>query len=351
VSLAGVPVLAQSQPAALEEVIVTATKRSESLQDIPITVTAFSAEVIQAAGIHNADDLATLTPSLTITTNINPSSAAFIIRGIGTSQSDIALEPSVGLFVDDVYLSRSGLGMSDLNDIERIEVLQGPQGTLYGKNTNAGAISIFTKRPNLDTFEGYVESSVGDYDLGRSTVAASGPLSETVAYRLTGSVYQQDGYMENSAGPDLNGADDWNVIGKLLYEPSDTLALLLSGSHVDRDTKCCGADAVQSDAVNVELAARGLPIDKNDPYDYEIATDLDGEFKSETDALSLVVDQELAAGAIKSITAWGESEGSASRDVDVSQLDVIYQSDGVSSGDSFSQELRYASDIDGPLNY
>jgi len=351
VSTGGTPLLAQAQPSALEEVIVTATRRDESLQDVPIMVNAFSAEVIQEAGIQNANDLAILTPSLNISTNTTPFTAAFRIRGIGTSQSDIALEPSVGLFIDDVYLSRSGLGMSDLNDIERIEVLHGPQGTLYGKNTNAGAISIFTKRPNPDTFEGYVESSVGDYDLGRYTAAASGPLSETVAYRLTGNVHQQDGYFDNSGGEDLNGADDWHLIGKLLYEPSDTLAILLTGSHVDRDTHCCGADAVQSASVNAELARRGLPIDKNDPYDYEIATDLDGEFTVETDALSLVVDQELAAGALKSITAWGESEGTATRDVDVSQLDVIYQYKGVSSGDNFSQELRYASDADGPFNY
>jgi len=351
VSLMGPPLLAQAQPAGLEEVIVTATRRDESLQKVPIMVTAFSDQVIQEAGIRNADDLAILTPSLTITTNITPFTAAFIIRGIGTSQSDIALEPSVGLFVDDVYLGRSGLGMSDLTDIERIEVLQGPQGTLYGKNTNAGAISIFTKQPNLETFEGYVESSAGDYDLGRLTAAASGPLSETVAYRLTGNVHQQDGYLENSAGPDLNGADDWYVIGKLLYEPSDTLAVLLSANHVDRDTKCCGADAVQSETVNAELAARGLPVDKNDPYDYEIATDQNGEFKLQTNAMSLIVDQELASGALKSITAWGDAEGSASRDVDLSQLDVIYQSDGVSSADNFSQELRYASEEDGPLVY
>jgi iron complex outermembrane receptor protein len=156
-SVLGISRFAQAQPAGLEEVIVTATKRSESLQDVPITVTAFSAEIIQEAGIQNANDLAILTPSLSINTNVTPFTAAFRIRGIGTSQSDIALEPSVGLFVDDVYLNRSGLGMSDLNDIERIEVLQGPQGTLYGKNTNAGAISIFTKRPNAEAFEGYVE--------------------------------------------------------------------------------------------------------------------------------------------------------------------------------------------------
>ena len=348
---AGTSLSANAQPAALEEVVVTATRRVESLQDVPIMVNAFSAEVIQQTGIQSANDIALLTPSLTISTNITPFTAAFRVRGIGTSQSDIALEPSVGLFIDDIYLSRSGLGMSDLNDIERIEVLNGPQGTLYGKNTNAGAISIFTKRPNPDAFEGYVESTVGDYDLGRLTAAASGPLSDTLAYRLTGNVHRQDGYFDNSGGEDLNGADDWYVIGKLLYEPSDTLAFLLTGSRVDRDTACCGADAVQSASVNAELAARGLPIDKSDPYDYEIATDLDGDFKVTTDSLSLVVDHEQATGALKSITAWGESDGTATRDVDLSQLDVIYQYQGVSAGDSFSQELRYASDASDRLNY
>jgi len=146
---AGTSLSANAQPAALEEVVVTATRRVESLQDVPIMVNAFSAEVIQQAGIQSASDIAILTPGLTICTNITPFTAAFRVRGIGTSQSDIALEPSVGLFIDDVYLSRSGLGMSDLNDIERIEVLNGPQGTLYGKNTNAGAISILGRIPGF----------------------------------------------------------------------------------------------------------------------------------------------------------------------------------------------------------
>jgi iron complex outermembrane receptor protein len=350
-ALSGASARTTAQASALEEIIVTASKRTESLQDVPISVNAFSDQVIQDAGIHNASDLAILTPSLTITTNISPFTAAFRIRGIGTSQSDIALEPSVGLFIDDVYLNRSGLGMSDLNDIERIEVLQGPQGTLYGKNTNAGAVSIFTKKPNLESFEGYVETSVGDYDLRKLTASASGPLSDTIAYRITGNVHKVDGYIENSAGEDLNGADDWHVIAKLLYVPTDSLTFLLNGSHVNRDTNCCGADTVQSDSVNAELAARGLPIDKNNPFDYKVATNLDGKFKSETDALSLVIDYEHEWGDFKSITAWGQSEGSASRDVDVSQLDVIYQSNGVSSGHSFSQELRYTSETDSPLYY
>ena len=138
------------QPATLEEVIVTATKRPTSLQDTPVTVNAFSDTAIREAGINNAGDLAIMTPSLSVTANTSPFSARLQIRGVGTAQTDPALEPSVGLFVDGVYMGRSGLGMSDLTDIERIEVLQGPQGTLYGKNTNAGAISIVTKNPNQD---------------------------------------------------------------------------------------------------------------------------------------------------------------------------------------------------------
>ena len=276
--------------AMLEEVIVTATKRAESLQDIPVAVTAFSAATIQEAGIQNAADVALLTPSLTINTNTNPFASRMTIRGIGTAQTDPALEPSVGLFVDGVFLGRTGLGMSDLTDIERIEVLQGPQGTLYGKNTNAGAISVITKKPSLEGFEGYVEAEAGDYSMWRVTATASGPLSDTFAYRISGSAHQRDGYYDNAAGDDLDDADDWNVQAKFLWEPTSDLSILLSAAHVDRDTTCCGADAIQSDAVNEALAARGLPTDKSDPFDFDVAVDLDSAFEMESDLVYLTVD-------------------------------------------------------------
>ena len=340
-----------AQPSALEEVIVTATKRTQSLQDVPVSVTAFSDQVIQEAGINNAADLATLTPSLTITVNAQPGTAAFRIRGIGTSQSDISLEPSVGLFVDDVYLNRSGLGMSDLTDIERIEVLHGPQGTLYGKNTNAGAVSIFTKLPNSEEFEGYVEATAGNYDLAKLTVSASAPISDTLAYRVSGNVHKRDGYLENSAGKDLNAADDWNIIAKLLYQPNDSFRFLLKGSHVDRDTRCCAADSVQTDLVNAELMDRGLPVDRNDPFDYKIAVDVENVFETTADAMSLVMDYDFQAGSIKSITAWNQSEGNTSQDADRSQLDILFFDDSVSDGNSFSQELRFSSEEGGQLDY
>ncbi|MDZ7784659.1 MAG: TonB-dependent receptor plug domain-containing protein [Halioglobus sp.] len=194
-----------ASPVALEEVIVTASKRTESLQDVPMSVSAYSEQTIRDANINSADDLAVLSPVLTITTNTQPNTAAFRIRGIGTSQSDIALEPSVGIFVDDVFLSRSGLGMSDLIDIERIEILQGPQGTLYGKNTNAGAINIITKGPNMEEYEGHLEANLGDYDLQRYIAAVSGPISDNLAFRLSGSIHQRDGFLENNGTGDDMG--------------------------------------------------------------------------------------------------------------------------------------------------
>jgi len=335
---------------ALEEIIVTAQKKAESLQDVPVAVQAFSSDDIQEAGMNNANDLAVMTPSLHVTSNTTPFNSRFAIRGIGTAQNDPALEPSVGIFVDGVFLGRSGLGMSDLADIERIEVLQGPQGTLYGKNTNAGAISVTTKGPNLEEFEGYIETSLGDYDMRRVTVSASGPLSDTVAYRLSGNIHQRDGYIENTAGNDLNDADDWNIQGKLLWEPSENLSLMLSGSHVERDTTCCVPEVVLSEEVQAELAAQGLPQGKNDPFDYEVANDQEAEFKLKSDMLSLQVEYDLGWGAITSITAWSDYSYTQVSDLDGSQLDILSSSQKF-SGDSISQEFRLDSTIGDNIEY
>jgi len=336
-----------AQTGVLEEVIVTATKRSESLQDIPVAVNAFGSEAIQEAGISNAGDLAIMTPALNINVNQSPFNARMTIRGIGTAQTDPALEPSVGLFVDGVFLGRSGLGMSDLTDIERIEVLQGPQGTLYGKNTNAGAISVITKMPNFEEFEGYVEASAGDYSMYRLTASASGPLTDTLAYRLSGNIHQRDGYYDNSAGDDLSDADDWNIQGKLQWDPTNSLSILLSGSHIDRDTTCCAADAVQSESVNDELAAQGFRPDKNDPYDYDVQPGVGNSFEMNSDLLSMTINYDIGWGEITSITAWNDYDYGVDQDPDRSQLDILTMLNDDFSGDSFSQELRLtASPVD-----
>jgi iron complex outermembrane receptor protein len=339
------------QTNALEEIVVTATKRVQSLQDVPIAVNAFNADTIEVAGINNAGDLAILTPALHINVNTNPFAARMIIRGVGTAQTDPALEPSVGLFIDGVYLGRTGLGMSDLTDIERIEVLQGPQGTLYGKNTNAGAISVITKKPNFEKSEGYVEASVGNYSMNKLTASASGPLTQNLAYRLSGNINQRDGYYDNSAGVDFNDADDWNIQGKLQWEATESLSILLSGSRVERDTTCCGADAVQTESVNNELVAQGLSPDSNDPYDYNVKSDADNRFAMESDLLSMTIDYDAGWGAIKSITAWNDYSYRVDQDPDRSELDILTLSNDKFSGDSFSQELRFTASPTDNVDY
>ena len=339
------------QTNALEEIVVTATKRVQSLQDVPIAVNAFNADTIEVAGINNAGDLAILTPALNINVNTNPFAARMIIRGVGTAQTDPALEPSVGLFIDGVYLGRTGLGMSDLTDIERIEVLQGPQGTLYGKNTNAGAISVITKKPNFEESEGYVEASVGNYSMSKLTASASGPLTQNLAYRLSGNINQRDGYYDNSAGVDFNDADDWNIQGKLQWEATESLSILLSGSRVERDTTCCGADAVQTESVNNELVAQGLSPDSNDPYDYNVQSNADNRFAMESDLLSMTIDYDAGWGAIKSITAWNDYSYRVDQDPDRSELDILTLSNDKFSGDSFSQELRFTASPTDNVDY
>jgi iron complex outermembrane receptor protein len=153
---------AQSQGLMLEEVIVTAQKRAESLQDVPMSVSAVTQDTMAVAGIETLDDLKVLVPSLNVYSVVNPAYASISIRGVGTGASDPTLEPSVGVFVDGVFMPRAVFGMSDLVDVERVEVLMGPQGTLYGKNTNAGVISVTTKGMP-DELEGSAELTAGNY--------------------------------------------------------------------------------------------------------------------------------------------------------------------------------------------
>ena len=341
-----------AQDSGLREVIVTAAKRNQDLQEVPIAVNAFTSQVIQEAGINDVQDIARMTPSAHATTDRSPFQTRLAIRGIGTAQNDPALEPSVGIFVDGMFLGRTGLGTSDLTDIERIEVLQGPQGTLYGKNTNAGAISVITKKPNLEETEGYAQFSTGDYGMRKVTLTATGPLSETVAYRLSGNSHQHDGYYDNANGSDPSDADDWNVQGKLLWEPSAELSVVLNASHVERDSAGGGFDIMPSAGVQAELASQGLPAADTDPYNHNIATDSDGLFEMESDNLSLHVTYDLDWGRVTSLTAWNDYEFLTNTDVDGSQLDLLGTAmPEPNSGDSLSQEIRLDSTLSDTIDY
>jgi len=340
-----------AQSPVLEEVIVTATKRAESLQDIPVTVNAVTADTLQQAGVVDLADVAQLVPALTTTTNLSPFATGIRIRGIGTSQNSIALEASVAFVVDGVYMGRSGLGMSDLTDIDRVEVLQGPQGTLYGKNSNAGVVSVVTKTPNFDEIEGYVEVTAGDYGLQQYTASVTGPVNDELAYRVAGNWREQDGWLKNGSGPDQMSAQDWNLRGKVQWLPTDALSILLTASHVDRDDRCCAADALQTDTLLGLLAANELPVPKNDAWDWKNNADRSSEFTMTSDMVILSVDYDMERAQLTSLTAWNDYDYKSSADADRSQFDILYFVDDTFSGNAISQELRLTSDLDGPLQY
>lgn len=222
----------------LDIITVTATKREESLQDVPVAVTALSGDLLESTGTGSVEALASITPSVTFTQSTNDQNNSVNIRGIGTSVFSQGVEPSVSIVIDDVVLARQAIGFQDLVDIERVEVLRGPQSTLFGKNASAGVISVTTADPS-DSFEGRLRLGAaegGEYSVGASI---SGPLSDTVGVRLTGYYKEFDGHIDNLDGRSLNGYENWGLRGKILFEPNDAFDLTLIGDYRESDQDCC----------------------------------------------------------------------------------------------------------------
>ncbi len=255
---------AAEQQAIIEEVIVTATKREQSVQDVPIAVTAISAESLERAGVQDLRDLSTVATSFNMNTSQTESQGATLrIRGVGTTGNNIGLESAVGVFLDGVYLSRPGVALGDLMDVEAIEVLRGPQGTLFGRNTSAGALNIRTKKPNFEENEFFANLTAGNFDSTNVQVGASGPLSDTLAYRISGAVRNQDGFLDSTTGAESRDRDRWLVRGQLQWAPSDTVDVRLIADYSEAEEQCCDAVVLlESDTVAAgSFAAAGLPAD------------------------------------------------------------------------------------------
>ncbi|HCH93805.1 MAG TPA: TonB-dependent receptor, partial [Erythrobacter sp.] len=200
---------AVAAPANSNVIIVTATKREQTLQETPVAVSVTSSEAIEQAQIRDVADLATLVPSLRVSQNQSSFATSYSVRGFGTDGNNIGLEPSVAMFVDGVYRSRAVSQISDLPDIQRVEVLRGPQSTLFGKNASAGVISIVTKEPQFD-FGGMVEASYGNYDAMVVKGFVTGPISDSFAFSVGGGINKRDGFLTNGAnGDDINDRDRW----------------------------------------------------------------------------------------------------------------------------------------------
>ncbi|MCC7414408.1 MAG: TonB-dependent receptor [Gammaproteobacteria bacterium] len=341
--------------AQIEEVVVTAQKRAQSLQEVPFTVTAVDTEFLRNTGVGSVEDLQQHLPALNIAANITPFSAAIRLRGIGSQGNEPSIEPSVGFFVDGVYQPRSGLGLADLADIERIEVLYGPQSTLYGKNTNAGLVNVITKAPTSE-IEGNLEFSTGDYALRDGRFSLSGPLVDTLSFRISGRFNIRDGYMDDldPAGgggtEELNDADDKVLRGQLLWQPNEALDVRLIATHVSRHQVCCSGELLPGPAHIALSTVFGSPLPSLDPEDRKVGIDFPYSFKQESNSVSGTIDYDFGAFTLTSITGYDEYRWVHTQDTDHSSLDWWRVTD-VNKGDSVSQELRLVSNGDSRLNW
>lgn len=222
----------------LGSITVTATKREQSLQDVPVAVTALSGDLLRNSGVGSVETLATMAPSVTFSQSSNDQNNSVNIRGIGTSVFSQGVESSVSIVVDDVVMARQAVGFQDLVDVQRVEVLRGPQSTLFGKNASAGAISVTTAAPET-TFGGRIDITAAEQNEFGLGATLTGPLSDTVSARLTGFYKQYDGHIENLDGRSFNGFENWGLRGKILFEPSDAFSVTLIADYRKSDQDCC----------------------------------------------------------------------------------------------------------------
>jgi iron complex outermembrane recepter protein len=360
------PVNSSALPTSVDEIIVTAQKRTENLQNVPIVVTTVTQQLLKDTGVKDIKDLALLAPGLLVTSTSSEASTTARIRGIGTVGDNAGLESSVGVVIDGVYRPRNGVGFGDLGNVERIEVLKGPQGTLFGKSATAGVINILTELPK-DTFGMNAELEAGNYGAIGGAAQVTGPI---VTDKLNASLYfadrKRDGFFDVNTGPgprtsttDTN-RNFYTVRGQLLFKPVDGLRMRLIGDYSHRNERCCIAvitRASQAPAPNLAnalvAALGGNDGDPANPYARNAYSNRpDGQHIHDA-GVSLQIDAEMGPGTLTSITAYRDWKTTAGFDADFSTADIDYlPPDDTNSTQfrTFSQELRYAGTA-GKLDY
>ena len=342
--------------AVLEEVVVTAQKREQSIQDVPISITAISGESLQANIVQDVYDLRATVPALEVR-GVDPPSqgAAFAIRGLGSSVFNMGFEPTVGTFIDGVYVSRSGLvASSDLLDLDRVEVLKGPQGTLFGKNTTGGVIHFITNKPSFDEVEGFAEVTYQEYDQVRVRGVVNVPVQDNFAARIAASWHNGDGYLDNANGEDLNDRDRFTIRGQLLFEPDDDLSIRVIADYSEVDENCCwpvrNTNNPLNAFVNVPLAATigSNVIDPPDVDGLRVAANGDLVFDAEDFGISGEINWKLGDITLTSITAYRDYQDLNTKDNDFTGVDMLLNTDTLPEVSIVSEEFRIAGSERGP---
>ena len=327
----------------LETITTTATKREQTLQDVPVAVSVVSSAVIDKAEIQDLNDLQSLVPSLRVGQLQSSANTNFIIRGFGNGANNVGIEPSVGVFIDGVYRSRSAAQISDLPNVERVEVLRGPQSTLFGKNASAGVISIVTRKPQFEN-SGSVQVSLGNFDTVRVKGNVTGPISDTVAFSLGANFNTRDGYARDLAlGENTNDRDRLGLRGELLFAPSDTLEFRLIADYDEIDEICCVAGNLINGPTGGIINLLGGQINAEDPFSYDVFGNLSSVNEIENSGISLQADKDYGSFNLTSITAFRTVDSYTDQDSDFTSADLIGANINSGEIETFTQELRLTS--------
>ncbi|WP_179102102.1 TonB-dependent receptor, partial [Sphingopyxis sp. KK2] len=347
------------------EIIVSARRRDESAQDVPIALTVVGAETLEKTGNYTLTQIQQIVPSLQVF-SFNPRNTNINIRGLGSNVAltNDGLENGVGFYIDNVYYGRVGQTQFDLVDLQQIEVLRGPQGTLFGKNTTSGAINITSKKPSFDPeFSG--EASVGDYGYYQLRGSAStGLVRDLIAVRLSGAVTERRGFLYNDTQKErAQDYSNWSVRGQLLITPSTDLEVKIIGdfsrqkqNHVLNIFAGYFGTYADGTAIPNNFAARaarfpGYSFPTIDPFARR--GEADGHYQSNMDGygVSGQVDWDLGAAKLTSITAYRWWDWNPANDGDSTALPIVTKAQQANRQRQFSQEIRLASDSGGPIDY
>lgn len=307
-----------------DTVIVSATRREADAQTIPVAVTAVSQRDIIEAGVRDTSGLQQVAPSLVVTVSNSETTGGVIrIRGVGTAGQNPGLEGAVGAFVDGVYRSRPGLALNDLMDVKQVEVLRGPQGTLFGKNTSAGAIVISTREPEFE-FGGEVMAGFGSDGQQRYTGVVTGPLvADKLAFRVSGLVNKRDGYVEDVNGQTYNDRNRYSLRGQLLVEPTDTISLRLIADYIEKDEVCCAAPYVANGTRAALITSLGGTVFNPTQEDnYRVAINTPPRSEIEEFGLSGHLSWDTSMGDFKVIASTRNFKSARDADVDNTDLDL-----------------------------
>ena len=345
----------ETQPVDTGDIVITATRRNEALSDVPLAVSAVTAETLENSGATDIRALTQLSPSLLVSSSSSEAGAGGArIRGIGTVGDNPGLESSVAVFIDGVYRSRIGVGLTELGPVERIEVLRGPQGTLFGRNASAGLISIITAKPKFQPSV-FGQLDFGNFNMRRVELGATGPITDTIALRLDGVYMKRDGFLKDLvSGRDLNGRDRWLLRGQMLYQPNDNLSVRLVADYAKRNEECCGAVYLPAHDVTlsgnqpstiagIERAMGAIIHDV--PFDRETSITPGRSYRSDVKdyGASGEVVYDFGGAELTSISAYRYNKFIRGQDADFNNLDIVYRNDDGSAFNrfkTFTQELR-----------